>query len=74
MICFLSVNGDGGGEEPGLRVCAVCQVKFKDCQRASVLPANVKTEPITIRCVEMYWTAEGQCICRLFLPIGRNRM
>lgn len=25
-------------------------------------------------CVDIYWAPEGQWICRLFLPVGRNRM
>lgn len=43
-------------EEPGLRVYNVCQVKFKDCQRAYFLPVHVETEPITptkTGCVEI---------------------
>lgn len=46
-------------EEPGQRVC---QVKFKDCQRAKVQPSNVKTGSVTkdLRCVGIYWMPEGQ--------------
>lgn len=59
-------------EEPAPKGCDVCQVQFKDCQRANVLPGNVKTKDL--RSVEMYQAHEGQCVYRLFPPIERNRM
>lgn len=47
------------GEEPGLRGYDGYQLKFKDCQRANVLPGNVNTEPETIKCVDMHRTPEA---------------
>lgn len=48
FVCWLSMEMLGV-EEPGPRVWDGCQVQFKDCQRANVLPGNVKIEPITLR-------------------------
>lgn len=56
-------------EEPGQRVSV--SLKTAKEQRECENWICISKDP---SCVDIYWAPEGQWICRLFLPVGRNRM